>query len=156
MLGFVSYAQSLMNMTGACRNCLAKWLAIEGWKGPDHSPYKSLDYDGAKALVYGAVKVAKPAATKQEMARSLAVPQTICHSALNWLRNSSFSCRPSSRAALAMQSMLVSRKATRALGASKLKTVNAAQFLMSAALILAAAQRRTELLQHRLREAMSQ
>lgn len=56
-----------MNLTGACRNCLAKWVSLEAWKSSTHSQYKHLTYADAKKIVYGDVKIAKPAVSPEEM-----------------------------------------------------------------------------------------
>ena len=61
--------KSLMNLTGACRNCLAKWIALAAWDGPTNSKLKRIDYAAAKQLIYGDSKIVKTPVTPEEMAR---------------------------------------------------------------------------------------
>eukprot|EP00750_Incisomonas_marina_P009039 INCI15781.1.p1 GENE.INCI15781.1~~INCI15781.1.p1 ORF type:complete len:889 (-),score=161.10 INCI15781.1:420-3086(-) len=57
----------MMNLMGACRNCLAKWMCLEAWKARPGSKFKHLTYENAKLLVNGNTNIAKPKATAAQL-----------------------------------------------------------------------------------------
>ena len=72
-----------MNLMGACRNCLAKWMCLEAWKARPGSKFKHLTYENAKLLVNGNTNIAKPKATAAQLVSCVA---TLCCSSCHGIQ----------------------------------------------------------------------